>query len=97
MAVGDRVLVLIAAANRDPVTFANPDAFDPYRANNRANLTFGFGAHFCLGAHLARLELKHAIRELASVGLFGRTTVHDVHWTRSVVSRSTDRLGVTVN
>jgi cytochrome P450 len=97
MAVGDRVLVLIGAANRDPVTFANPEAFDPYRANNRANLTFGFGAHFCLGAHLARLELKHAIRELAAVGLFGRATVHDVHWTRSVVSRSTDRLGVIVN
>lgn len=47
---------LITGANRDPSHFEDPDRYDHLRANAGDHLTFGFGRHFCLGAHLARLE-----------------------------------------
>ncbi len=52
---GDHVLMLLAAANRDADAFTNPDDFDIDRRENR-HLALGAGAHFCLGAALARLE-----------------------------------------
>ncbi len=54
----------IAAANRDPAVFADPDRFDIDRRPG-ATLTFGFGTHFCLGAHLARAELDICLQVLA--------------------------------
>jgi cytochrome P450 len=58
---GEFVIVMIAAANRDPATFADPDRFDVRRANARQHLTFAQGPHTCLGMHLARLEASAAI------------------------------------
>jgi cytochrome P450 len=55
---GDLVVVSIAGANRDPAVFPDPDRFDVRRANARAHLAFAHGPHFCLGAHLARLETR---------------------------------------
>ncbi len=52
---GDQVVVMLGAANRDPRRFADPDVFRPGRAD-AGPLSFGAGAHFCLGAALARLE-----------------------------------------
>ncbi len=55
------VFAMLAAANRDPEVFAEPDRLDIERPNLREHLGFGGGAHFCLGAHLARIEAGLAI------------------------------------
>jgi len=61
---GERLLLLYPSANRDALVFAEPDVFDPTR-NPNPHLAFGgFGAHFCLGASLARLELRVMFEEL---------------------------------
>ena len=57
---GDQVGLLLAAANRDPAVWDQPDRFWPERLE-RANLSFGAGLHFCVGAPLARLELQVAL------------------------------------
>ncbi|HEY2639945.1 MAG TPA: cytochrome P450 [Streptosporangiaceae bacterium] len=62
---GEAVLPLYATANRDPSVFSNPDQFDVTRAPMN-QLAFGAGAHHCLGAQLARLELQEAFRGLLS-------------------------------
>jgi cytochrome P450 len=56
---GSYVMILIGSANRDPQRFADPDTFNPLRPNN-VPISFGAGAHFCLGAALARLEARIA-------------------------------------
>lgn len=57
---GDQVALLLAAANRDPGVWDDPDQFRPTRAI-KPNVTFGAGLHFCVGAPLARLELQTAL------------------------------------
>jgi cytochrome P450 len=61
---GDLVSISIAAANRDPAVFADPDRFDVRRPNARLHLAFAHGPHVCLGMHLARLEAHTALRVL---------------------------------
>jgi len=62
---GESLLIVIAAANRDPVVFPDPDAFDIHRENASAHLALAFGPHFCLGAALARLEGEIVFSTLA--------------------------------
>ncbi|MEU4830276.1 cytochrome P450 [Streptosporangium sp. NPDC023615] len=62
---GEAVLALLGAANRDPEVFAEPDRLDLGRRPGR-HLAFGLGAHFCLGAPLARLEGTIALSALAA-------------------------------
>jgi cytochrome P450 len=64
IAKGDLVTVSLAAANRDPATFADPDRFDVRRQNAGRHLAFAAGPHVCLGMHLARLEVRTAIGRL---------------------------------
>lgn len=63
IAAGDKVAMYYTAANRDPEVFADPHTFDITRAPN-PHLSFGIGEHFCLGAHLARLEGRVFFEEL---------------------------------
>lgn len=75
---GETVLACIAAANRDPVVYDAPHLFRPGRAGP-APLTFGHGAHYCLGAPLARLETSLALRHILCRGpvLSGMPTWRD--------------------
>jgi len=60
---GDELLLMYASANRDDRVFEDPERFDVKRAHN-PHVAFGFGTHFCLGASLARLEIKVMFEEL---------------------------------
>ena len=60
---GDQVILMYPSANRDEAVFDDPDRLDVRRDPN-PHLAFGFGPHFCLGASLARLELKVMFTEL---------------------------------
>lgn len=60
---GDEILLMYSSANRDPEQFSDPDRYDVSRERNQ-HLAFGFGTHFCLGASVARMELRLLFGEL---------------------------------
>lgn len=76
---GDALLLFLGAANRDPARFPDPDRFDVARSDNR-HLAFGYGAHYCLGAALAREELRIALTQLLDRLPGLELTVDDVAW-----------------
>jgi len=63
---GDWLLLSYPSANRDERVFVDPFRFDIDRADAGTHLGFGFGRHYCLGAHIARLEIREFFRELFS-------------------------------
>ena len=77
--VGDFVMVSVAAANRDPDVYPDPDRFDLTRSNARTHLSFAQGAHHCVGSHLARAEARAALgaafARLPGLRLTGPVTV----------------------
>jgi pimeloyl-[acyl-carrier protein] synthase len=81
----DTVYLVILAANRDPAVFAEPDTFDVTRDPN-PHLGFGWGLHHCLGAALARLEARVALRSLFE--RFPNLSLTDsVRWGGGVIGR----------
>jgi cytochrome P450 len=89
------VMILIASANRDSALFDSPDEFDIHRANNKQHLSFGYGPHFCIGAALARLEMKIALEEMLS--RFTRVQCpepRDLEWTGTLATRAVRYLPV---
>ncbi|MBL1073575.1 cytochrome P450 [Nocardia sp. 2] len=82
---GSKVLLLIGSANRDDTVFAEPDRFDIERTDKGGLISFGRGVHFCLGAHLARLEAQIVLREFVThvrdygIAETGSERVHSVN------------------
>ena len=78
---GDQIIVMLAAANRDPVMFDQPDRLDLSRRNANRHLSFGGGIHHCLGASLARTEgsivLGRLLRRFPRIEAAGEPTLRD--------------------
>ncbi|MCH2172789.1 cytochrome P450 [Myxococcota bacterium] len=92
---GEWVHMLFAAANRDPRTFENPERFDPARTRNH-HVSFGWGVHFCLGANLARMELRIGLQELLARMPNYRVVTDGVERLRSDTNRGFARLPVEI-
>jgi pimeloyl-[acyl-carrier protein] synthase len=90
---GQLLLTLLAAANRDPEQFPNPDELDVTRSENR-HLAFGYGIHFCLGAPLARLEGQIAINGLLRRLPEPRLATDDLQWGGSFILRGLKSLPI---
>jgi len=94
---GSPIMLSFASANRDEDVFPDPHRFDIRRANARKQLTFGNGVHFCLGAPLARLEMKIVFEEFSkrfpNMRLVKPDTATHLH---TFVFRAADSLQVTL-
>ncbi|MGV0837866.1 cytochrome P450 [Mycolicibacterium thermoresistibile] len=90
---GSRLLLLWGAANRDPAHFDTPDSFRLDRPAGNGHITFGRGAHFCVGAALARLEAKVVIGRLLE--RTSRIDAADIgRWLPSLLVRRLERLNL---
>jgi len=89
---GDKVVVSFSSANRDGAIFENPDDFDITRTPN-PHLSFGYGPHFCIGAHLARAQMgaifNEVIEQMGQVELAG-----DIEYLQSNFQRGVKKLPV---
>jgi cytochrome P450 len=97
LAAGTTLVVSFAGADRDEAVFDDPDRFDPDRPGLRQHLAFGQGPHICVGAGLARMELRIAIQTLARH--VDELTVVDeasLQYTQSYLIRGLEGLPVTV-
>lgn len=88
---GERVMLSLAAANRDPRKFDNPDTFDITRGSME-HLGFGHGSHHCLGAPLARLEARIAFPAFINAFPEMELATEDIEWTQSPLVRGPEEL-----
>jgi cytochrome P450 len=88
---GQRVLVLLGAANRDPSQFRDPECFDITRTS-APHLAFGAGPHFCLGAALSRAETQETLRQLLPVLTEWRLAPEAPAWRVSDTFRALEKL-----
>lgn len=93
IAEGDAVIAIMAAANRDPDRFPSPDKLDLRRADNR-HLAFGWAAHFCFGAPLARIEGQIAFAALAGLPSLALSS-QGLEWRENLGLRGLKSLSVT--
>jgi pimeloyl-[acyl-carrier protein] synthase len=93
IAKGDRVVAVLAAANRDPAKFPDPDKLDLARTDNR-HLAFGWASHFCFGAALARMEAHIAFPLLFRRLLNPRLLDSHVAWRQNAGLRGLTRLPI---
>ncbi len=92
---GDVMMLLLAAAHRDPAEFDRPDVFDPERKGLR-HLGFGRGAHYCLGAPLARLEAGVALSGVTARFPGARLLDTEPQYKANVTLRGLSQLSVAV-
>jgi cytochrome P450 len=95
LARGDSMLLVIAAANRDPEQFADPDVLDIGRKDLK-HLSFGGGIHFCLGSTLARIETQIALGALISSFEKIELATDDLQWRPHINLRGLESLPVRV-
>ena len=93
IAAGDRLFLMLGAANRDPEAFADPDRFDIGRPATSTSLAFGYGIHYCVGAPLARLEARIAFDRLLT-RLEGPGLVGPLEWSDNLVLRGVRTLPI---
>nr|WP_040108402.1 cytochrome P450 [Streptomyces sp. 769] len=95
---GDTVMLALSSANRDPARFTDPDRFDIQRRDN-AHLALGHGIHYCLGAPLARMEVRIALSTLLNrfphIGL--AVSEDALQWRASFRSHALKKLPITVS
>ncbi|MFK7974736.1 MAG: cytochrome P450 [Halioglobus sp.] len=92
-----RVFLLWAAANRDPEVFNQPDELDISRGNLKEHLGFGHGIHFCVGARVARMELRVILEALLTqTSEFTISADHTVHHLSSIFVRRLPQLHLAV-
>lgn len=94
---GDVVVPLIATANHDPDAFPEPQCLDITRASPAPHLAFGHGPHYCLGAHLAHLELQITLGSLLNQfpTLAPAVSLTDLQWKQGLATRGPHALPVT--
>jgi cytochrome P450 len=92
---GALVQVLTSSANHDEAVFPHAETFDPYRAAPAGHLAFGQGVHFCIGAPLARLEMRVALEQLSRrLPSLRLAPEQGVTYTPSLLVRGPNRLDV---
>ena len=93
---GSTIALMLAAANRDPAAFAEPETLDLGRTDASRHLAFGLGPHFCIGNALARLEGEVVVRGLAQRFPEMTLTPAPVHWRGNAMLRQVTSLPVSL-
>ena len=90
---GSSTLLALASANRDEAVFDNPNVLDVSRRKARRHLSFGHGMHVCIGAPLARLQLRILLEVL--IAQYPKMTLasgQELNWIRTICFRGPGRL-----